>query len=526
MRRDLVLAVDVGSSAARAAVVASDGHLLGRASHSFAVHRPVIDHAEHSSDEIWAAVGHASRQSIADAGIDPQRIAGLAFDATCSLAMFDRAGGPVTVSSTGEDRWNVIMWADHRALGEAIEMTATRHRVLDYVGGTMSAEMELPKLLWLKRNLPQSWARCGLALDLADFLLWKATGRIAVSACTVTCKWTYLNHAQPGWQQDFFGRMGLADLPVRAQLPASAQQIGTPAGPLTPQAAADLGLSTTCIVGVGLIDAHAGGIGVLGGYSAGELNRRLALIAGTSTCHMAVSQEPRPTRGVWGPYYGAMLPGLWLNEGGQSATGALLDHILDWHAEGRRLEGNRHERVCARIVELLASEGPAMAGDLHVLPDFHGNRSPLADPMATGVIHGLTLDASFDSLARLYYATAVGIALGNRHIVDALNASGYAIDHLHLTGGHAANRLLVQFYADASGCSVVLPQESDGVLLGTGVVAAAAAGLHPTIEAAGRAMVRSGETLRPDPATREFFDRRYRAFLLLHEQNAALRTVH
>ena len=300
-------------------------------------------------------------------------------------------------------------------------MTSTRHRVLDYVGGTMSAEMELPKLLWLKRNLPQSWARCGLALDLADFLLWKATGRIAVSACTVTCKWTYLNHEQPGWQQDFLDRMGLADLPARAQLPVSAQPIGTPAGPLTPQAAADLGVTTACTVGVGLIDAHAGGIGVLGGFSANELDRRLALIAGTSTCHMAVSTMPRPTPGVWGPYFGAMLPGLWLNEGGQSATGALLDHVLDWHAEGRKLEGNRHERVGARIAELLASEGPAMAGELHVLPDFHGNRSPLADPMAKGAIHGLTLDSSFDSLARLYYATAVGIALGNRHIVDALN---------------------------------------------------------------------------------------------------------
>lgn len=525
MRRDLVLAVDVGSSAARAAVVSADGHLLGRASHPFAVHRPVTDHAEHSSDEIWGAVGHASRQAVAGAGIDSQRIAGLAFDATCSLAMFDREGMPVTVSSTGEDRWNVVMWADHRAVGEASEMTSTRHRVLDYVGGTMSAEMELPKLLWLKRNLPQSWARCGLALDLADFLLWKATGRIAVSACTVTCKWTYLNHEQPGWQQDFLDRMGLADLPTRAQLSVSAQPIGTPAGPLTPQAAADLGLTTACTVGVGLIDAHAGGIGVLGGYSSKDLDRRLALIAGTSTCHMAVSAMPRPTPGVWGPYFGAMLPGLWLNEGGQSATGALLDHILDWHAEGRKLEGNRHERVGARIAELLAREGPAMAGELHVLPDFHGNRSPLADPLAKGAIHGLTLDSSFDSLARLYYATAVGIALGNRHIVDALNRSGYAIDHLHITGGHAANRLLVQLYADAADCSVVLSQESDGVLLGTGVVAAAAAGLHPTLEAAGRAMVRSGETVRPEPATRDFFDRRYRAFLLLHEQSTALRAL-
>lgn len=525
MKRDLVLAVDVGSSAARAAIVSADGHLLGRATHAFAVHRPLADYAEHSSDEIWSAVGAASRQAIAAAEIDPARVAGLAFDATCSVALFDAQGRPVTVSPGGEDHWNVVMWADHRAVAEAEEMTATGHRVLDYVGGRMSVEMELPKLLWLKHNLPQAWARYGLALDLADFLLWRATGRIAVSACTVTCKWTYLNHEQQGWQTDFLAKVGLDDLPQRAQLPERALPIGTPAGALSTQAAADLGLTTACVVGVGLIDAHAGGVGVLGGSSPDQLERSLALIAGTSTCHMAVSAQPRPIPGVWGPYFGAMLPGMWLNEGGQSATGALLEHMLDWHAEGRALTGNRHERVSARIAQLLETQGPAMLGDLHVLPDFHGNRSPLADPLAKGAIHGLTLDSSFDSLARLYYATAIGIALGNRHIVEAMNRTGYAIDHLFMTGGHAANALLTRLYADAANCTVVLPQEADGVLLGTGIVAAVAAGLHDSLEAAGRAMVRPGKAISPDPALREFFEHSYRVFLALHRQAGELRSL-
>ncbi|MFS8084742.1 MAG: FGGY-family carbohydrate kinase, partial [Acidobacteriota bacterium] len=93
------------------------------------------------------------------------------------------------------------------------------------------------------------------------------------------------------------------------------------------------------------------------------------------------------------------------------------------------------------------------------------------------------------------------------------------------TGGHAANTLLTRLYADAANCTVVLPQESDGVLLGTGVVAAVAAGLHASLEAAGRAMVRPGRVITPDPAKREFFDRRYRAFLALLEQAAALRSL-
>src|SRR4029077_18451263 len=169
----------------------ANGRRLARVEHGFAVNRPQTDHAEHSSDEIWHAVCTAVRQAVTTASVAPEAVEGLAFDATCSLVMLDAKGAPVTVSTTGDDAWNVVMWADHRAVAEAEEITATRHRVLDYVGGVMSPEMELPKLLWLKRHLPQAWARYGLALDLADFLAWKASGRAAASACTLTCKWTY-----------------------------------------------------------------------------------------------------------------------------------------------------------------------------------------------------------------------------------------------------------------------------------------------------------------------------------------------
>jgi FGGY-family pentulose kinase len=521
-----VLAVDVGSTSARAGVFdAQEGARLARAEHGFSVGRPLPDHAEHRSDEIWSAVCDATRQAVKTAAVPPKSVTGIAFDATCSLAMFDAGGKPVTASTTGDDAWNVVMWADHRAVAEADEITATRHRVLDYVGGVMSPEMQLPKLLWLKRHLSNVWPRYGLALDLADFLAWKASGRIEASACTLTCKWTYLNHEATGWQQDLLDHIGLGDLPLRASLPKAALPIGAPVGALTPQAAAGLGLTERCIVGVGLIDAHAGGVGLLGHLTREVLDRNIAMIAGTSTCHMALSTKPRKIPGVWGPYFGAMLPGLWLNEAGQSASGALLDHILDWHAQGRNLGPQRHGLVLQRLQELLAAEGPALVGALQVVPDFHGNRSPLADPSATGAISGLTLDHSFDSLARLYYATAVGIALGTRHILDCLDKKGYGIRTIHLTGGHVANPLLVSLYADATGREVLIPKEEDSVLLGTAAVAATAARVHPTLSAAARAMIKPGRLIKPAVATGQFFNSQYKRFLLMLDQQDALRAM-
>jgi FGGY-family pentulose kinase len=521
---DLLAAVDVGTGSARAGVLTRDGKLLGRAEHPIAINTPSAGHAEHDSENIWSAVCISVREALSGLGNVADRVAGISFDATCSLVVRDRKGGQLGVSRTGENRWDTIVWLDHRALAEADECTATGHAVLNYIGQVMSPEMETPKLMWLKRHLSNTWREAGYFFDLADFLSWKATGSLQRSQCTLTCKWTYLGHAN-GWQPDFFEQVGIGDMLERGGLPQLASPVGKDLGPLTELAARQMGLTTKCRVGVGLIDAHAGALGVLGGFAGDNQNidRHLGLIAGTSSCLMALSAEARPTRGVWGPYFGAVLPDCWLNEGGQSATGALLDHIIRWHGAAGEPSPAMHQRIASRIMELRATEGVDLAGGLHVLPDFHGNRSPLADPHAVGVISGLTLDSSFDSLCRLYWRTCVGIALGVRHILDALNATGFIIDTLHVTGGHTKNPLLMELYADATGCAVVTPQEpSDSVLLGTAMVAATAAGLYDSLPQSCVNMQQPGYKRQPDEAARLRFERDYRIFLRMHEQRREL----
>ncbi|KQT47254.1 ribulokinase [Devosia sp. Leaf420] len=524
MGQDLLVGVDVGTGSARAGVFTVDGKLLGRHENPILMRRSDANFAEHDSEDIWTAVCLAVRAALTQAKADPADVVGIGFDATCSLVVRDAAGAPVTVSKDGEDRWDTIVWLDHRALEEADECTRTGHEVLHYAGGVMSPEMEVPKLIWLKRHLPKSWARAGHMFDLADFLSWKATGSLARSQSTLTCKWTYLGHQKPSWRRDFLQLVGLNDLIEKAALPDAASPVGDDLGSLTEAAAAQLGLTQNCRVGAGLIDAHAGALGVLGAFTSDveTIDRHLALIAGTSSCVMALSAEDRPTTGVWGPYFGAVLPGVWLNEGGQSATGALLDHIIRWHGAGGEPTRERHLAICRRVMELRETEGLALANRLHVLPDFHGNRSPLGDPFALGVISGLTLDSDFDSLCRLYWRTCVSIALGVRHILETLNTRGYAIDTLHITGGHTKNPLLMELYADATGCAVVEPSTPDATLLGMAMVAANAAGLYPSLDQACLAMQQSGTSRAPNPAARSQFDRDYRIFLEMLRQRQAI----
>jgi ribulose kinase len=274
-----------------------------------------------------------------------------------------------------------------------------------------------------------------------------------------------------------------------------------------------------------MIDAYAGALGVLGGYAGkpDELSGRAALVAGTSSCVMLLSPEPVRFAGAWGPYRGVALPDIWASEGGQSATGALLDHIIRWH--GAEPDAATHGKIVGRIAELRATKGEEFAARLHVLPDFHGNRSPHADPRALGVISGLALDTSFDGLCRLYWRTAVAIAFGVRQIVEATREAGHPVARLHLAGGHLRNRLLTDLYRAAIGCTIVEPAGEDAMLLGTGMAAAAAAGLYPDLPAAAVAMWRGEIEHRPDPAAFARFDRDYRIFQEMHRHRKALDAI-
>lgn len=534
------LGIDVGTGSARAGIFDARGQMMASASNPIQLWRPAPDHVEQSSDDIWRACGSAVRAALWRASLPPSAIAGIGFDATCSLVALDADDRPVSVSTTGRAAQNVIVWMDHRAIAQAERINATKHPVLRYVGGVISPEMQTPKLLWLKQNLPATWKHTARFLDLPDFLTYRATGDDTRSLCTVVCKWTYLGQRGSdgaGWDAGYFKKIGLSDLAAEKfrRIGTRVRPMGEPiSAGLTPRAARELGLVAGTPVGVSIIDAHAGGLGLLGAKLDGRattttaLNRRLALIGGTSSCHMAVSAKPRFIGGIWGPYFSAMIPDLWLTEGGQSATGALIDHVIFSHAAARPLQAEAkrtnktiYELLNARLAALAKLErvphAAALTRELHVQPDFHGNRSPRADPTLKGTITGLTLSATCDDLARQYLAAVQAVAYGTRHIVDEMNKKGYAIDTLLACGGGTKNPVFVREHADITCCRIVLPREPEAVLLGAAVLGAVAAQRFNSVLAAVCAMNAAGKTISPaGQRVARFHAAKYRVFHRLH----------
>lgn len=522
-QQGFVIGIDVGTGSARAGVFDLRGRMAGTAAFPIRIWRPQADFVEQSSEDIWRAVSRAVKAALRESGVRPGDVLGLSFDATCSLVAVDGEGRPVSLSPTGEDNQNIIVWMDHRAAEQAHRLTRQAHPVIRYLGGTVSPEHQIPKLMWVKKHLPKSFARAARFFDLPDWLCYRATGRDIRSLCTTVCKWTYLAHEkrpEDRWNREFFKANGLLDLLRRDMIGTDIQPMGAMMGGLTAAAARDLGLEEGTPVAVGIIDAHSGGVGVLGipaedggaGQPAATFDDVVCLIGGTSSCHMAVSPRPRFVKGVWGPYYSAMIPGWWLNEGGQSAVGSLIDFIIETHPcykdaqrEAKREGLTIYDWLNRRVDELAGREKLPhrchLTRRVHVLPDFLGNRSPKADPDARGAIHGLPLYPDLDDFARLYYATVQATAYGTRDILEALNAKGYSVRRLHVTGGHLKNPLWLQEHADATGCTLVIPKEPEGVLLGAAILGAVAAGVYEDIPAAMAAMSSAGNTLRPDART-------------------------
>jgi len=373
------------------------------------------------------------------------------------------------------------------------------------------------------------------------------------SACTVVCKWNFDAAAQD-WDAAFLAEIGLADLgSQRIGAAEDVREVGARVpGGVCAAAARDLGITSAAALGIGMIDAHAGGLGCLGGEpppphatGAMPLEMRLALIAGTSTCHMACSQEPVFVPGVWGPYASAMVPGFFLNEGGQSSAGAGIDFLLEMHAafpelrraadeQGRKPTAILNSRISSLASERGLSHPAFLTTGLFVGPDLNGCRSPLADPHLRGSIVGLGPPRpaeqanTIDALAVLYLAAVQALAYSTRSIVDAINAARKEaavelIGSIFACGGLAHNEAYVAAHADALGMPVFLPEEPSATMpLGGAMLAAAAAGAYPSVHAAMRGMGGLGSVVIPqsDPSLRRFHDARYEIFLRMqrHQQ--------
>jgi ribulose kinase len=282
---------------------------------------------------------------------------------------------------------------------------------------------------------------------------------------------------------------------VLEKFPGDVVDLGAVVGGLRREVAEELGLKEGTPVAQGAIDAYAGALG-LGVTEPGVM----ALITGSS--HVMIGQAAAPIhgQGFWGSYTDAMIPGQYTVEAGQVSTGSVVAWFKNSFAAEARAEAKKRGVDTYDVLNEMAEKVPIGSDGLVVLDYFQGNRSPHTDPLARGVIWGLSLG---HTPGHIFRAIIEGICFGTESIFRAMRGHGFEPRLNVVSGGPANSNLWMQMHADVSNVPMGFTKVSEGPALGSAMLAAVGAGIYPDIQTAAKNMVHTERTIEPDQGRHE-----------------------
>jgi len=492
-RPPYILAIDAGTEAIKAGLFDLHGQRVAMGSRSYPTYFPAPGWAEQDPADWWAGLVGAVQDCLRAANVAPGDIAGISADATtCTLMPLDPVGQPLG---------RALLWMDVRAATQAQRIFATGDSALRYCLAGANAEWMPPKMLWLKENEPERYAATATLIEFTDWIAYRLTGRLTLNLDTVTQRWFY-HTPSGGWPLDFFAAIGLPDL--AAKFPADILPLGASVDGLSEEAANALGLRPGIPVAAGGGDAFVGLLGQ-GVTQPGDLG----VVMGSSNVLSALSVKELHFPGVFGSFPDAIIPGLNLVEGGQVSTGSVLAWFKRNFGAGAAADAAARGVSVYQLLDEEAAQVPPGAEGLIVLDYFQGNRTPHTDSTARGAIWGLSLQSG---RAQVFRALMEGIAYGMEDILQTFRTHGFPVERIIASGGATHSPLFMQIYADVCGQPLQVTREPEASLLGSAVVAAVGAGLHPDLATAAQQMVAIERQFTPDPqrhAEYAFFVRQY-----------------
>ena len=406
------------------------------------------------------------------------------------------------------------LWKDHTGWREAAKITAlaARHRphYIAKCGNTYSSEWFWSKIWRCLNVAPEVFRAAYSWVELADWIPSVLAGvtapeEIVRGVCAAGHKAMYGEEWGGLPDKKFLAMLDPRLARLRDRRYARAHDAGTAAGALCPEWARRLGLPAGIPIAIGEFDVHYGAI------ACGVTEGTLVKVIGTSTCDCAVVSAHRKIPdipGICGIVPGSILPGYFGVEAGQSAVGDIFRWWVDEICGGGE---DLHGALTREAAKLRPGSSGLLALDWH-----NGNRTILVDPMLTGLLVGCTLHTS---RAEIYRALIEATAFGARAIIERLREYGVPVTRVVCAGGIAEkNPLLMQIYADVTGCTMLVAGSGQACALGAAISAAVRAGEHPDFAAAQKAMTRLKPVrYRPQAANRKLYDRLYVEYRRLHD---------
>ncbi|HKW17823.1 MAG TPA: ribulokinase [Terriglobales bacterium] len=494
----IVAGVDFGTLSVRVSIVDSERGMIGSAVAEYPLHRKREDpeFATQSHDDHMRALAEATHAAVKQAGISGQQVEAIALDTTGSSV--------IPVDKNLRPLGEYYLWCDHRAKGEAAEITAAAHHekleAIDWCGGVYSSEWGFSKLLhWLRHN-PDKRNQFASAFEHCDMIAATLCGitdpkKVKRSICAMGHKWLW--NAKLGGlpPEEFLVKVDPLLAGVREKLQGEYATSDQIAGTLAPEWAEKLGLKAGIPIPVGAFDAHWDAIG------AGCRTDDMVNVVGTSTCIIGITPSPNLVRGVCGVVQGSVHPQRTGIEAGLSAVGDIFNAIAA-----------RAGKDVATLSKGLEKYRAGQTGLLRMTWD-NGDRTVLVNPNLRGITFGWNLQSTAEDEL---FAAIEGTALHTRVIFDRMAGNGVRVKRVINAGGiPQKNEVLNRVYANVLGRPVLVPTKSV-TSLGSAIFAFLAAGTFKTIEEAQNKICPPHRTYEPDPSKQSTYNELYRLFSRLY----------
>jgi len=527
------LGIDYGTNSVRALVVdcatgeelgtavvdypsGNQGVLLDKNDHHLARQNPA-DYLHGLEKSVRDALAQAAKKP----GFSVNQVIGIGVDTTGSSPLpVDAANVPLALDPKWKNNLaaQCWLWKDHTSYREAAEITriAAEHRpnFIAKCGNTYSSEWFWSKIWHCLKIAPDVFAAAYSWVELCDFVPSVLAGvtdprQVKRGICAAGHKALYSDEWGGLPDQEFLALLDPRLAGLRDRLYNQAHDATVSAGSLCPAWAEKLGLPAGIPIAIGAFDVHFGAIG--SGIKEGVLVKAI----GTSTCDCGVVDAGRKIAdipGICGIVKGAILPGFYGIEAGQSAVGDIFKWWVEVVCEG-------DAAVHRQLEEEAAASKPGQSG-LLALDWNNGNRTILVDPLLTGLLLGQTL---YTTRAEIYRALIEATAFGARAIIERIEEYGVPVTGVVCCGGIAEkNKLLMQIYADVIGSKIEIAGSSQACALGSAVVAAVQAGgkrggYDSFPEAQARMTKLNPVSYQPDPARHETYNELYRLYRQLHD---------
>ncbi len=491
-----LVGLDLGTTGAKAGVIESSGRIVSTATMAYDTATPRPGWAEQDPSDWWRASCEAVRGAVEASGADRGKIAGIGLSGQMHGSVFlDRDETVIRPC---------ILWCDQRASPQCDWITGTIgiEQLALWVGNPALAGFTAPKVLWLRENEPDAYARVKRLLLPKDYINLRLTGEAATEVSDASGTLLF-DVRERTWSKAMVDAL---DIPSDWLPPV--HESGDAIGGLTREAAEATGLREGTPVAAGGGDNACGALG-MGALLGGQV----AVSIGSSGTVLSPMKEPRVDPEMRLHSFCHAAPGTWYLMGVTLSAGMALRWFRDELGEPERGEALKRGVDPYELLTETASLAPAGCDGLVFLPYLTGERTPHADPEARGVLFGLDLTKTRAHVVR---SVIEGITFGLKDSLSIMRDMEVPLAEVITGGGGSRSRMWRQLQADIFELPITRAGTSDAAMLGAGLLAGVAAGVYRSVEEACRQAVDFDERHEPDPGNFGAYRAAYSLFRSLY----------